>query len=69
MKSELKNKEKGSLPAGRQGGFLQLIIIVVVALLIMNYFNLTISGILSYFGTSISEIVTWFKTSLQNVFK
>ncbi|MEK7219398.1 MAG: hypothetical protein AAB687_01845 [Patescibacteria group bacterium] len=54
---------------GEEGGFIQTIILIVVALVIMNYFGLTISSILAYFGTSTSEIVTWFKTAFQNVFK
>jgi hypothetical protein len=53
----------------REGGFLELIVLVIVAVFLMNYFGLTISGILSYFGTSVSEIVAWIKTAFQNVFK
>jgi hypothetical protein len=52
-----------------QGGFLELIIIIVVALLVMNYFHLTVSGVLAYFGTSVSEIVDWVKSAFQNVVK
>ena len=50
-----------------QGGFLQIIILIVIALLIMNYFNLTVSGVLAYFNTSLSEIANWFKSLFQNV--
>jgi hypothetical protein len=52
---------------GKQGGFLQIIILIIIALLIMNYFHLTISGVLAYFNTSISEIVDWFKSLFQSV--
>ncbi len=69
MNSEIKNNREGSLTTRKQGGFLELIVLIIVALIILNYFHLTISGILSYFGTSISGIVTWFKTAFLNVFK
>ncbi len=54
-----------SLPAGRQGGFLQLIIFIVVVLLIMKYFGLTFSGILDYFHLTWPEIISWFKAALD----
>lgn len=60
----MKNKIKNT-----QSGFLELIIIIVVALLIMNYFHLTISGVLAYFNTSLAEIVNWFKVLFQSVVK
>ena len=49
------NKIKNS---GR-GGFIKLIIVIVVALLLMKYFNITITGILEYFNLSWSEIMSW----------
>lgn len=63
MKSEIKMNNN------REGGFLELIVLIIVAVFLMNYFGLTISGILAYFGTSFSEIIAWFKTAFQNVFK
>ncbi len=42
MNREIKN---------RQGGFLQLIILIVVAVLLMKYFNV-----------SVSDVVDWFKS-------
>lgn len=53
----------------REGGFLKLIVIIIIALLLMNYFNITISGILAYFGTSTSEVLNWLKSAVLNVFK
>lgn len=48
-----------------QGGFLQIIILIIIALLLMRYFNLTISGILAYFHLTWPEIINWFKEALN----
>lgn len=56
MTNVLKNKKRG---------FLQLIIIIIVALLVMRYFGLTFSGILNYFGLTWAEVIGWFKTALD----
>ncbi|MFA6257470.1 MAG: hypothetical protein WC671_00460 [Candidatus Paceibacterota bacterium] len=56
MKNEIKNK---------QSGFLQIIILIVLALLLMRYFNLTITGILSYFNLTWIEIINWLKEALN----
>lgn len=70
MKSIMKNKNKEVGPAStRQGGFLKLIIILVVALLLMNYFHLTVTGILTYFHTSVSDIMAWVKGLFVSVVK
>lgn len=49
----------------QEGGFLKLIILIVVVLLIMRYFNLTITGILAYFHLTWPEIINWFKQALD----
>ncbi|MES3031919.1 MAG: hypothetical protein V4699_01605 [Patescibacteria group bacterium] len=49
----------------REGGFIKLIIVVVVALLLMKYFGLTISGILEYFHLTWPEIISWFNQALN----
>lgn len=49
---------KQGLPAGRQGGFLELIIFILVALLIMKYFDITIS-----------EVIYWFKSFFASVLR
>ena len=41
-----------------QGGFLQLIIFVIVLLFLFKYFNI-----------SISDAINWFKVTFENVFK
>jgi hypothetical protein len=48
MMNNLKNK---------QGGFLKLIIFIIIALLIMKYFNI-----------SVSDIINWFKTLFSTIF-
>jgi hypothetical protein len=48
-----------------KGGFLQVIIIIIIALLLMRYFGLTISGILAYFHLTWPEIINWFKQALD----
>lgn len=45
-------KNKRSLSAGRQGGFLQLIILIIIALFLLKYFQL-----------SVSDVVDWFKAT------
>ncbi|KKR42936.1 MAG: hypothetical protein UU10_C0011G0015 [Parcubacteria group bacterium GW2011_GWF1_40_6] len=42
----------------KDGGFLQIIIVIIIALLIMKYF-----------GVTISEVVIWFKTFFASVLK
>ena len=59
MKNQIKNRE---------GGFLQLIIFIVVVLLIMKYFNLTFSGVLAYFHLTWADVTNWF-TQAINWFK
>lgn len=49
----------------RESGFIKLIILIVVALLLMRYFNLTISGVMDYFNLSWSDIIGYFKTALD----
>ncbi|MFA5791607.1 MAG: hypothetical protein WC884_01050 [Candidatus Paceibacterota bacterium] len=55
MKNKIKNKS----------GFLQIIIIIIIALLLMRYFNLTISGILDYFNLTWTDIINWMKRALD----
>lgn len=55
MKNKIKNKS----------GFLQIIIIIIIALLLMRYFNLTISGILAYFNLTWTDIINWLKRALD----
>mgnify|MGYP003392949765 CR=1 FL=1 len=51
----MERKIKSSIRARReQGGFLQAIIAIVIALLLMNYFNI-----------SVSEAIDWIKSLLN----
>jgi len=58
MKNKINNKE---------GGFLQIIILIIIALLLMRYFGLTITGILDYLNLSWSGIITWIKDLFNSV--
>ncbi|MEK7539547.1 MAG: hypothetical protein AAB595_02840 [Patescibacteria group bacterium] len=49
----------------KESGFLKIIIIIIVALLLMRYFGITISGILAYFHLTWPEIINWFKQALD----
>lgn len=49
----------------KKRGFLQLIIIIIVAMLLMRYFGITISGILEYFHLTWPEIINWFKQAIE----
>ncbi len=49
----------------RENGFLKLIIVIIVALLLMKYFNVTISGILAYFHLTWIDIINWLKQALD----
>ncbi len=49
----------------KDGGFIKLIIIIVIALLLMKHFGVTITGILNYFNLSWSEIMSWFAKALE----
>lgn len=47
------NKDKNN---NEQGGFLKLILIIVIALFLMKYFNI-----------HISDIINWFKNLLNSI--
>jgi len=53
-KSQLDKKMKNT----KQGGFLELIVLIIVALLIMKYMGLTVS-----------EVVDWFKDFFAGVLR
>ena len=56
MKNKIKNKESV---------IIKLIILIIIVLFLMRYFNITISGILDYFNISWTEIISWFKKALD----
>ncbi len=47
MKENIKNKK---------GGFLRLIIFIIVAIFLMSYFNLTVDGVISWFMTMFNNV-------------
>lgn len=62
----MKNRIKNFTHRGeRQDGFLQIIILIIIAMLLMKYFNLTITGILNYFNLTWIEIINWLKEALN----
>jgi len=55
MLENIKNQKEDE-PASTQGGFLKLIIFIIIALFLMKYF-----------GISFSDIVDWIKNLFNNV--
>lgn len=49
----------------KEKGFIKLIIIIVIALLLMKYFNITISGTLEYFNLTWADILNYIKVALD----
>lgn len=42
-----------------------MIIVIIVALLLMKYFNITFTEILNYFNLTLTEIIGWLKQALN----
>jgi hypothetical protein len=40
-----------------QGGFIQIIIFIIVVLIVMKFFNITISDAINYFKTFFAEVL------------
>lgn len=57
MDNKIKNSQ-GGLASTKQGGFLQLIVFILVFLFLLKYF-----------GISLSEVVYWFKTTFADVLR
>ena len=55
MNNQIKNLVRHG---GKKAGFIELIIIIVIALLLMKYFGVTVSG-----------VILWFKTFFASVLK
>jgi len=53
--NNIKNEEGG--PASTQGGFLKLIIFIIIALFLMKYFKI-----------SLSDVLDWLKALFNSVF-
>jgi len=55
---KIRNTKQGGPVSIRQGGFLEIIIFVLIALLIMKYMGLTVS-----------EVISWFKSFFGGVLR
>ncbi len=60
----------------KKSGFLQIIILIIIALVIMRYLGITFSGVvdwlanlLKYFGLTFSGIFNWFIDLFKSVAK
>jgi len=50
----MENKTKNN---NKEGGFLQIIIFIIIALLIMKYFGVTISGVINWFSAFFGSVL------------
>ncbi|HEY4513202.1 MAG TPA: hypothetical protein VJH06_01680 [Candidatus Paceibacterota bacterium] len=41
----------------KQGGFLEIIVLIIIALLIMKYFGITVSGVINWFQTFFASVL------------
>jgi uncharacterized protein involved in cysteine biosynthesis len=57
MKGEVTENSK-KIKNTKQGGFLELIVLIIVALLVMKYMGLTVS-----------EVINWFKSFFGSVLR
>jgi hypothetical protein len=57
MKNIFKNNKESGLASTRQGGFLQIIILIIIALLIMKYMGVTVSGVWDWFVTFFRNVL------------
>jgi uncharacterized protein involved in cysteine biosynthesis len=55
MKKEIENKKEKI--ASTQGGFLELIIFIIIALLLMKYFGITISSVVNWFESFFRSVL------------
>lgn len=54
MKNNIKNPARFG---GKQDGFLEIIILIIIALLLMKYFGITISGVVNWFSSFFSGVL------------
>ncbi len=53
------------LQKNKKGGFLEIIIVVVIALLLMKYFGITVSTVLNW----VKDFIEWFKLFFKDILK
>ncbi len=64
----MQNRPKGLKT--NQGGFFQIIILIIIALAIMQYYNVTIYDVADWIKhLSLTKIVDWVMALFQNVFR
>ncbi len=56
---------KNLLKRNKEGGFIELIVLVVIALLLMKYFGVTISMVIHW----AKEFIEWFKIFFKDILK
>ena len=56
---------KNILKKNKEGGFLEIIVIIVIALLLMKYFGITVSTVIGW----IKIFIAWFTTFFKDILK
>ncbi len=41
----------------KEGGFLEIIVLIIIALLLMRYFGITISGVINWFASFFRSVL------------
>ncbi len=54
MKNQMNQK---NVMKNKEGGFLELIVIIVIALVIMKYYGITISGVIHWFTSYFANVL------------
>lgn len=60
MQEDIKIPARGWSALGgknKKGGFLEIIVIIVIALLIMKYMGVTVSGVINWFTTFFRDVL------------
>lgn len=56
---------KNILKRNKEGGFFEIIIIVIIGLLLMKYFGITVSTVINW----VENFVQWFMTFFKDILK
>ncbi len=67
MNINMQNKLKNNQPNNKQSGFVELLVIVIIALVLMQHYGMTVSSLLGYFGLTISGVIHWFTDLFRSV--
>ena len=52
----IKNKEENKIPKTNQGGFIKLIIFIVIGLFLLKYFNISIYDVINFIKSLFNSI-------------